>query len=162
MKLLLRGVGKQFGTVEALAPIDLDVGDGEFISIVGPSGCGKSTLVRLVAGLLPATSGVLEADGHAITKPLPELGIVFQQPVLLDWLSAVDNVLFQVEMRGEQPRRWRERALSLLEQVGLQDFSAAYPYSLSGGMRQRVALARALVHQPELLLMTSHSGRSTP
>lgn len=158
MKLLLRGVGKRFGAVEALSPIDLDVGDGEFIAILGPSGCGKSTLVRLLAGLLPASSGVLEADGRAITKPLPELGIVFQQPVLLDWLSALDNVLFQVEMRGEQPRRWRERALALLEQVGLQDFVGAYPYALSGGMRQRVALARALVHKPELLLMDEPFG----
>ena len=158
MKLLLRGVGKQFGAVEALTPIDLDVGDGEFIAIVGPSGCGKSTLVRLVAGLLPASGGVLEADGRAITKPLPELGIVFQQPVLLDWLSALNNVLFQVEMRGERPRRWRERALALLEQVGLQDFADSYPFALSGGMRQRVALARALVHEPQLLLMDEPFG----
>ncbi len=158
MKLLLRGVGKRFGAVEALTPIDLEVEDGEFISILGPSGCGKSTLVRLVAGLLPTSSGVLEADGRAITKPLPKLGIVFQQPVLLDWLSALDNVLFQIEMRGEQPRRWRERALALLEQVGLQDFAGAYPYALSGGMRQRVALARALVHEPELLLMDEPFG----
>jgi taurine transport system ATP-binding protein len=134
------------------------VRDGEFISIVGPSGCGKSTLMRMVAGLLPVTSGTLLVGGRGIVGPVTELGIVFQQPVLLDWRNALDNVLFQVEMRGERPGPWRERALALLDQVGLKDFAASFPHQLSGGMRQRVAIARALVHEPGLLLMDEPFG----
>jgi NitT/TauT family transport system ATP-binding protein len=87
-----------------------------------------------------------------------ELGIVFQQPVLLDWRNALDNVLFQVEMRGKRPGAWRDRALALLDQVGLRDFAATFPHALSSGMRQRVAIARALVHEPGLLLMDEPFG----
>jgi len=158
VRLHLAGVERRFGAVQALAPVSLDVADGEFVSIVGPSGCGKSTLLRMVAGLLPASAGVLEANGRAVTAPVTQLGIVFQQPVLLDWRDALGNVLFQVEMRGERPGPWRERALALLDQVGLKDFARAYPHALSGGMRQRVAIARALVHEPGLLLMDEPFG----
>ena len=158
MRLHLDGVEKRYGAFQALSPVQLDVAEGEFIAIVGPSGCGKSTLVRLVAGLLPASGGVLEADGSAIAGPLPGLGIVFQQPVLLEWLTALGNVLFQVEMRGYRTADWRDRALALLAQVGLAEFAASYPHALSGGMRQRVAIARALVHEPGLLLMDEPFG----
>jgi NitT/TauT family transport system ATP-binding protein len=158
MKLQLHQAERRFGAVQALAPVDLNVADGEFISIVGPSGCGKSTLLRLVAGLLPASGGSVEVGGRRIAGPVTELGIVFQQPVLLDWRTALGNVLFQVEMRGERPAGWRERAMALLEQVGLRDFASAYPHALSGGMRQRVAIARALVHEPGLLLMDEPFG----
>jgi NitT/TauT family transport system ATP-binding protein len=158
MSLRLAQAGKRFGTLQALAPVDLDIDDGEFVSIVGPSGCGKSTLLRLVAGLLPASEGFLELNGRQITGPVVELGIVFQQPVLLDWRTAIENVLFQVEMRGKSPRDYRQRALDLLRQVGLQDFANSYPYELSGGMRQRVAIARSLLHDPDLLLMDEPFG----
>ncbi|MBS0562586.1 MAG: ABC transporter ATP-binding protein [Proteobacteria bacterium] len=158
MKVRLAGVERRFGPMQALAPVSLDIADGEFIAIVGPSGCGKSTLLRMVAGLLPASAGVLEAGGRAVTAPVTELGIVFQQPVLLDWRDALGNVLFQVEMRGQRPGPWRERALALLDQVGLKDFARSYPHALSGGMRQRVAIARALVHEPGLLLMDEPFG----
>ncbi len=158
MTLLIERAEKRFGAMQALAPLDLAVRDGEFIAIVGPSGCGKSTLLRLVAGLLPASAGRLTLGGRAITGPVTEVGIVFQQPVLLDWRTALGNVLFQVEMRGQRPGPWRQRALALLEQVGLADFADAYPHALSGGMRQRVAIARALVHEPGLLLMDEPFG----
>jgi len=158
VKVRLEGTTKRFGATEALAPVDLDVHEGEFVSIVGPSGCGKSTLLRIVAGLLPASAGVVEAGGRPVRGPLTALGIVFQQPVLLDWRSALGNVLFQVEMRGHRPGPWRERALALLEQFGLRDFANTYPHALSGGMRQRVAIARALLHEPGLLLMDEPFG----
>jgi NitT/TauT family transport system ATP-binding protein len=158
MTLQIERAEKRFGPMQALAPLDLDVRDGEFIAIVGPSGCGKSTLLRLVAGLLPATSGRLAIDGQAIDGPVTALGIVFQQPILLEWRTALQNVLFQVEMRGERPRPWRDRAMALLDQVGLGDFAEAYPHALSGGMRQRVAIARALLHEPDLLLMDEPFG----
>jgi NitT/TauT family transport system ATP-binding protein len=158
MTLLIERAEKRFGPMQALAPLDLSVQDGEFIAIVGPSGCGKSTLLRLVAGLLPASSGRLSIGGRTIARPVTELGIVFQQPILLDWRTALGNVLFQVEMRGERPGPWRERAMALLDQVGLTEFANTYPHALSGGMRQRVAIARALVHEPDLLLMDEPFG----
>jgi NitT/TauT family transport system ATP-binding protein len=158
MTLLIERAEKRFGAMQALAPLDLTVRDGEFIAIVGPSGCGKSTLLRLVAGLLPASAGRLSIGGRTIAGPVTELGIVFQQPILLDWRTALGNVLFQVEMRGERPGPWRERATALLDQVGLAEFANSYPHALSGGMRQRVAIARALVHEPDLLLMDEPFG----
>jgi NitT/TauT family transport system ATP-binding protein len=158
MRLHLSGLGKHFGSLQALAPLDLDVSDGEFVSVVGPSGCGKSTLLRLIAGLTPATEGRLELDGKPVHGSVTDLGIVFQTPVLLEWRTALENVLFQVEMRGRAPGPYRERALALLEQVGLGDFADAYPHQLSGGMRQRVAIARGLLHDPGLLLMDEPFG----
>jgi NitT/TauT family transport system ATP-binding protein len=158
MNLHISNAAKRFGATVALAPVQLDVAEGEFVAIVGPSGCGKSTLLRLVAGLVPASEGEIEADGKLVRGPVTELGFVFQQPVLLEWRTALQNVLFQMEMRGHRPAPFRERAMALLEQVGLADFASSYPHQLSGGMRQRVALARALVHEPRLLLMDEPFG----
>ena len=143
---------------KALERVDLAIREGEFVAIVGPSGCGKSTLLRLVAGLHTASSGEVRVDGTLVVRPQTNLGIVFQSPVLLDWRSVLDNVLIQVELRSLDPRRYRERALALLEQVGLRDFADRYPYELSGGMRQRVAIARALIHDAPLLLMDEPFG----
>ena len=158
MRVALSAVARQFGPVRALDPLDLDIADGEFIAIVGPSGCGKSTLLRIIAGLLPASAGNVTIDGAIRNGPVTELGIVFQQPVLLEWRTAVQNVLFQIEMRGRRPAAYRDRALALLEQVGLRDFADTFPHALSGGMRQRVAIARALLHDPGLLLMDEPFG----
>jgi len=158
MRVALSAVARQFGPVRALDPLDLDIADGEFIAIVGPSGCGKSTLLRIIAGLLPASAGNVSIDGAIRNGPVTELGIVFQQPVLLEWRTAVQNVLFQIEMRGRRPAAYRDRALALLEQVGLRDFADTFPHALSGGMRQRVAIARALLHDPGLLLMDEPFG----
>jgi NitT/TauT family transport system ATP-binding protein len=142
----------------ALAHIDLTIRQGEFMAIVGPSGCGKSTLLRLVAGLHLPTTGEVHVDGTRVDRPQTNLGIVFQSPVLLDWRTALDNVLMQIELRGGEPRVYRDRALTLLDQVGLKDFADRYPYELSGGMRQRVAIARALIHDAPLLLMDEPFG----
>jgi len=142
----------------ALERIDLSIRQGEFLAIVGPSGCGKSTLLRLVAGLHLPTTGQVRIGGKVVTGPQTDLGIVFQSPVLLDWRTAVANVLVQVELRGMDPKAWRDRALQLLAQVGLRDFADRYPYELSGGMRQRVAIARALIHDAPLLLMDEPFG----
>ena len=158
----LAGVAKTYrrGAREtrALERVDLTIGDGEFLAIVGPSGCGKSTLLRLVAGLIPATSGDVRVDGRHVDRPQTNVGIVFQSPVLLDWRTALDNVLIQVELRSLDPRDYRDRALRLLEQIGLGEFADRYPYELSGGMRQRVAIARALIHDAPLLLMDEPFG----
>jgi NitT/TauT family transport system ATP-binding protein len=142
----------------ALEHVDLAIDDGEFVAIVGPSGCGKSTLLRLVAGLHLPTTGEVRVAGRAVDRPQTNLGIVFQSPVLLDWRTALANVLVQVELRGLQPRDYRERAQKLLAQVGLADFADRYPHELSGGMRQRVAIARALIHDAPLLLMDEPFG----
>jgi len=146
------------GDVLALDRVSFDVRAGEFLSLVGPSGCGKSTLAMLVAGLYPATSGSISLDGAVVDRPQTNLGIVFQNPVLLAWRRALDNVLLQVEMRGLDPGAYRERAGQLLASVGLQGFEHRYPHELSGGMRQRVSLCRALIHDPPLLLMDEPFG----
>jgi NitT/TauT family transport system ATP-binding protein len=142
----------------ALAHVDLTIRQGEFLAIVGPSGCGKSTLLRLVAGLHLPSTGQVHVDGKVVDRPQTNLGIVFQSPVLLDWRTALDNVLMQIELRSGDPRAYRERALRLLDQVGLRDFADRYPHELSGGMRQRVAIARALIHDAPLLLMDEPFG----
>jgi NitT/TauT family transport system ATP-binding protein len=142
----------------ALQAIDLQVRAGEFIAVVGPSGCGKSTLMRLVAGLHPATTGRIEVNGTLVDGPVSDVGIVFQSPVLLEWRNTLDNVLFQADMRGFKVADYKERAMQLLQQVGLQDFADRYPHELSGGMRQRASIARALLHNPPLLLMDEPFG----
>ena len=158
----LRGAGKAFHrgkrTTVALEAVDLMVNEGEFLSIVGPSGCGKSTLLRMVAGLHLPTTGEVRVAGSRVAGAQTALGIVFQNPVLLDWRTALDNVLMQVELRGMDPRSHRERAVALLQQMGLGDFIDRYPHELSGGMRQRVAIARALIHDAPLLLMDEPFG----
>ena len=144
--------------VKALSDISLLIKDGEFVSIVGPSGCGKSTLLRLVSGLVPVTSGFITVAGKKVTEPLTDVGIVFQQPILLDWRNILDNVLFQIDMRGGDMTAATPRAKNLLEKVGLGDFMMKWPHELSGGMKQRAAIARSLVHDPSLLIMDEPFG----
>jgi len=156
------GVGKTYRRAgretRALESIDLAIRSGEFLAIVGPSGCGKSTLLRIVAGLVGASRGDVRVEGTRVDRPQTNLGIVFQSPVLLDWRTALDNVLVQVELRSLDPKAYRDNALRLLDQIGLKDFADRYPYELSGGMRQRVAIARALIHDAPLLLMDEPFG----
>ncbi len=160
--IITRGLSKTFerraSTTMALASVDLRVAQGEFVAIVGPSGCGKSTLLRLVAGLLRPTEGDVTTNGHAVTRPVTDVGIVFQNPVLLDWRNVLDNVLVQVELRGLRTSTYRERAISLLQAVGLGDFLGSHPRELSGGMRQRTSIVRALIHDPPLLMMDEPFG----
>jgi NitT/TauT family transport system ATP-binding protein len=144
--------------VPALDDITLEVGENEFVTLVGPSGCGKSTLLKLVAGLVPLTRGRIHIRDQAVAEPFPDVGFVFQQPVLLPWRSVLDNVLFSVEMLGLDPRQYRKPAGDLLELTGLAGFESRYPRELSGGMQQRVAICRALLPDPSLLLMDEPFG----
>ena len=139
--------------VHAVADITLEVRENEFVTLVGPSGCGKSTLLKLVAGLVPPTSGHIQVRDQEVREPFPDVGFVFQQPVLLPWRSVLDNVLFSVEMLGLDPRQYRKPAGDLLELTGLAGFEDRLPHQLSGGMKQRVAIARGLVQNPAVLLM---------
>ncbi len=159
----LDGVGKTYRTrrgdvVRAVEDVTLHVAENEFVTLVGPSGCGKSTLLRLVAGLTPATRGAIRVRDTAVREPFPDVGFVFQQPVLLPWRSVLDNVLFSVEMLGQPPRQYRKQAADLLELTGLGGFETKYPRELSGGMQQRVAICRALLPDPSLLLMDEPFG----
>jgi NitT/TauT family transport system ATP-binding protein len=146
------------GEVEALRDITFRVGRGELIALVGPSGCGKSTLLRVIAGLRAATTGEARVDDRRVTRPVPEVGMVFQAPVLLKWRRVLDNVLLPAELAGLDPRRYRDRARALLGLVGLGDFADRYPRELSGGMQQRASLCRALLLDPPLLLMDEPFG----
>ena len=158
----LDSVGMVYGTasgrVEALREISFGVGRGEFVVLVGPSGCGKSTLLRIVAGLRLATSGQVTVGGRAVTQPVPEVGMVFQAPVLLKWRCVVDNVLLPAQLAGRDPAAYSGRAEELLRLVGLSEFAAKLPRELSGGMQQRAALCRALLLDPPLLLMDEPFG----
>ena len=159
----LDGVEKTYRTrrgdvVRAVDDVTLHVAENEFVTLVGPSGCGKSTLLRLVAGLTPATRGAIRVRDTAVREPFPDVGFVFQQPVLLPWRSVLDNVLFSVEMLGQPPRQYRKQAADLLELTGLGGFETKYPRELSGGMQQRVAICRALLPDPSLLLMDEPFG----
>src|SRR5918911_4949260 len=145
----VRGVEKVYGGrlagVHALGPIDLAIEPATFVSLLGPSGCGKSTLLLMLAGLLPPSAGEVAIDGRPVRGPYTDLGIVFQSHALVDWRTVLGNVLLQVELRGLDRKRYRERALDLLASVGLAAFADRRPYELSGGMQQRAAFCRALV-----------------
>jgi NitT/TauT family transport system ATP-binding protein len=131
---------------------------GEFVTIVGQSGCGKTTLLKILAGLLPRSSGTVSLRGQPVDGPSRDIGVVFQDPVLLPWRTVLDNVMLPVQVLGLDRVRFGERARMLLGLVGLTGFEDKYPHELSGGMRQRVAIARALVHDPSLLLMDEPFG----
>lgn len=146
------------GPIRALAPTSFEVNQGEFLSLVGPSGCGKSTLLMLISGLLGASRGSVRVNGAAVTHPVTDLGIVFQDDLLMEWRSALENVLIQGEFRGLPKKRLKKKAMELLKLVGLTEFMDSYPYQLSGGMRQRVSICRALVHDPPLLIMDEPFG----
>jgi NitT/TauT family transport system ATP-binding protein len=144
--------------VHALDRVSLCACKGEFVALVGPSGCGKSTLLKLVAGLIPPSSGVIRVNGKVVAGPTPSIGIVFQNPLLMAWRSTLRNILLQVEIRGLDVEDYRAIAQELIRLVGLEGFENAYPHQLSGGMQQRVGLCRALIHDPDLLLMDEPFG----
>ncbi len=159
----LQGVEKTYRTrrgdlVLAVADITLDIAENEFVTLVGPSGCGKSTLLKLVAGLTPASGGTIRVRDTVVRDPFPDVGIVFQHPVLLPWRTVLDNVLFSADMLGLDPKAYRHRALELLALSGLAGSETRLPRELSGGMQQRVAICRALLPDPSLLLMDEPFG----
>ncbi len=144
--------------VEALRDVSFGVERGEFVTLVGHSGCGKSTLLKILSGLAERSSGSVIVDGQVVNGPRPDVGIVFQKPLLLEWRRVLENVLLPVEIYGLDRRRYKQHAHRLLETAGLGEFLGKYPYELSGGMQQRVALCRALVAEPSLLLMDEPFG----
>jgi NitT/TauT family transport system ATP-binding protein len=144
--------------VPALAGISLEIEAGELVTVVGQSGCGKTTLLKILAGLLPSSGGRVTLRGQLVDGPSRDIGIVFQDPVLLPWRTVLDNVLLPVQVLGLDRARHTARARELLALVRLDGFEDKYPHELSGGMRQRVAIARALVHDPSLLLMDEPFG----
>ena len=156
-------VSKIFGAdtdtpFQALKAIDISVEPGEFISVVGPSGCGKSTLMLMVAGLLKRSSGDIVVGGSSVTRPITDVGIAFQDHLLLDFRSAMDNVMLQADIRGLPRKKIESRARELFEQLRLTHAMEKYPRQLSGGMRQRVSLVRSLVHDPSVILMDEPFG----
>ena len=143
-----------------LKDLSFSVGKDKFVSIVGPSGCGKSTLTKLIAGLSIPYKGKIFISGTPVDSPRKSIGMAFQNPVLLEWRTTVDNICLPLEIVSPQMTRKQkiERATDLLEMVGLKDFSQSRPSQLSGGMKQRVSLCRSLVHRPEILILDEPFG----
>jgi NitT/TauT family transport system ATP-binding protein len=144
--------------IHALNNISLSVGEREFVSIVGPSGCGKTTLLKILAGLQRASAGSITVAGTPVMAPRRDIGIVFQNPILLPWRTVMENVLLPAEVQGIPRDKARAHARNLLAMVGLSEFENKYPMELSGGMQQRAAISRALVSDPSILLMDEPFG----
>jgi NitT/TauT family transport system ATP-binding protein len=142
----------------ALSGMDLDVTDGEFLSLLGPSGCGKSTALNIMGGLLAPSEGTVTFDGKQMAGPSREVGMMFQQAVMFPWRTTIDNVLLPIEVFGQSKKKHRARAEELLSMVGIAEFAKSYPWQLSGGMQQRAALCRVLIHSPKLLLLDEPFG----
>jgi NitT/TauT family transport system ATP-binding protein len=157
-----RGIVRRFDTREgvftALDNVSFSIESSEFVSLIGPSGCGKSTLMLIAAGLQPATFGDIEIAGQRLDRPLTDVGIVFQDHALLDFRTALANVMLQAEIRRLPIEPMRQRAIALFEKLGILHALHRYPKQLSGGMQQRVSIARALIHDPSVLLMDEPFG----
>lgn len=161
--LLLNDISMRFDLpngshVQALKNVTLDIKAGELMSVLGPSGCGKTTLLNIIAGFLAPTEGAVELNGHPVTGPAQERGMVFQQGALFEWMNVRENVSFGPRMNGVPKSKWAPNVDHLLEVVGLKDFKDKAIYELSGGMQQRVALARCLANDPDVILMDEPLG----
>jgi len=160
--LVVEGIEKTYlgrdGVLRALRDISFEVGAGEFVTLLGPSGCGKTTLLRILGGLLEPATGKIYIHGHLLSKPRREVGFVFQAPSLLPWRTVLRNVTLPLEIKIQNGLSAKEKALELLELVGLLGFENAYPHELSVGMQQRVSIARALIHDPSILLLDEPFG----
>jgi putative spermidine/putrescine transport system ATP-binding protein len=157
----LRGLRKNFGAVEAVAGVDLDIADGEFFAVLGPSGSGKTTILRVIAGFEQPTAGTVLLGGQDVTRVAPfdrDVNTVFQDYALFPHLNVVQNVGYGLRVKGVGRAEWRRRAHEALEMVQLHGFGERRPAQLSGGQRQRVALARALVNRPRVLLLDEPLG----
>ena len=158
-RLLLRNLSKTYfdpyagAHVTAVHDVSLEVGQGEFVSIVGPSGCGKTTILNMIAGFIPASGGEILLDGRAVDGPGPERGVVFQSFALFPWKTVLDNVAFGPKIRGLPKAECEKIAREYLALAGLAHAAGRYPNELSGGMQQRVGVVRALANHPDVLLM---------
>ncbi|HUH88053.1 MAG TPA: ABC transporter ATP-binding protein [Pusillimonas sp.] len=151
--------------VRAIEDVTLSIDKGEFIAVVGPSGCGKSSLMKLISGLHPPLSGSLTVEGRPVKGPLKSVGMAFQASNLLPWRNCVDNILLPLEIVqpyrkkiSSQRAQYKEKAVQLLNSVGLTGFTDKFPWELSGGMQQRASICRALIHEPEILMLDEPFG----
>jgi NitT/TauT family transport system ATP-binding protein len=151
--LRIEDVRKVYDDLEVIRNISLNVAASEFVSILGPSGCGKSTLLMMIAGLVEQTAGEILINDELVKGPRREVGVVFQQPVLLPWRTVLDNVLLPIELLKLPRAKFRQRAMDLLAMSKIGDFAHHLPRQLSGGMRQRASICCALIHDPGILLM---------
>lgn len=158
--------GRGDNSVPALAATTLRIPDGEFVALVGPSGCGKSTILRLASGLVQPTTGAVIVGGREVAARALRIGMAFQNPTMLPWLTIEQNVMlplkivqpFRSSYRQQKRTTFRDKAHALLAQVGLKGFASRYPWQLSGGMLQRANLCRALIHEPRMLLLDEPFG----
>jgi NitT/TauT family transport system ATP-binding protein len=158
----ISGVSKTYrsheGDIPSLRTLDFHIDEGEFFVVVGPSGCGKSTLLKMISGLLPPSTGEVLVDGRKVTEPHGNVGIVFQNALLLPWRSVLGNVMLPIDMKRLPREKYLTRARALLKMAGLEDFEKKLPWQLSGGMQQRASICRALVHDPKIMLMDEPFG----
>src|ERR1700757_2910357 len=158
----LSGVSKTYrsrdGDIPSLRPLDFHINDGEFFVVVGPSGCGKSTLLKMISGLLPPSSGEIFVEGEKVDKPHGNVGIVFQNALLLPWRNILNNVMLPIDMKRLSREQYLPQAKALLKLVGLEGFERKLPWQLSGGMQQRASICRALVRDPKIVLMDEPFG----
>jgi NitT/TauT family transport system ATP-binding protein len=158
VKLQTVGLTKEFDGLLVLDDVDIQIDAGELVTLVGASGCGKSTLLAITAGLVAPTRGEVLLDGHPVTGPGPDRGLVFQSYTLYPWRTVRENVAFGLELKRLPKAEIRDRVDHYLDVMGLRGFADSLPKQLSGGMKQRVAIARALVNQPEVLLLDEPFG----
>lgn len=161
--LSIQGVSRTFTNAkgvatQALLPVDLEVRENDFVTILGPSGCGKSTMLRIVAGLDFPTTGQVMLDGHVVEGPGADRGMVFQSYTLFPWLTVEQNIRFGLREKGVSEAVQKERSSYFIAKVGLRGFEQHFPKQLSGGMQQRTAIARALANDPTILLMDEPFG----
>jgi NitT/TauT family transport system ATP-binding protein len=147
------------GPLNAVDPSDLEIGKGDFVSLLGPSGCGKSTLLMMIAGLEERTTGSIVLNGTPVNRPRNDVGVMFQESTLVPWRSVLGNIHLQLEMRGMNPEAHTSKVKELLNSVSLDGMEQMMPHELSGGMQQRAALCQALIHQPETLLLDEPLGK---
>jgi NitT/TauT family transport system ATP-binding protein len=158
--------GRGATAVPALMPTTLDIAEGEFVALVGPSGCGKSTILKLVAGLVRPTTGAVIVGGREVAAKALRIGMAFQNPTMLPWLTIERNVMlplkivepYRSQYAAKRKGEFRDKAHALLDEVGLKGFAGSYPWQLSGGMLQRANLCRALIHEPRLMLLDEPFG----